>query len=193
MIKNKKTTNRETVLRIAASLFLERGYHLTSMDDIVAASKVSKTNIYYHFKGKEDLLAAIVDDLIAKYNQAMADTAGRSDLPATERLIKLVKGLVDQSVTGLGGSPFVTLYTQAAQEAVMIREKIGEFFHSQMTLVENLLQEGVNNNELDPQLPVKEAAAMIIATIEGGLFLQHTDQNNDVVSQVLQGLAYAFK
>jgi TetR/AcrR family transcriptional repressor of mexJK operon len=44
----------------AASLFLEKGYQATSMDDIAAAAKVSKQTIYTHFAGKEALFADLV-------------------------------------------------------------------------------------------------------------------------------------
>ena len=44
----------------ATRLFLERGYQLTSMDEIAAAAGVSKQTIYTHFAGKEELFADLV-------------------------------------------------------------------------------------------------------------------------------------
>src|SRR5690348_10057779 len=44
----------------AATLFLQRGYQATSMDDIAAAAQVSKQTIYTHFAGKEELFADLV-------------------------------------------------------------------------------------------------------------------------------------
>lgn len=44
----------------AATLFLEKGYQGTSMDDIAAAAQVSKQTIYTHFASKEDLFAQLV-------------------------------------------------------------------------------------------------------------------------------------
>lgn len=44
----------------AASLFLEKGYLGTSMDDVAAAAKVSKQTIYTHFANKEELFADLV-------------------------------------------------------------------------------------------------------------------------------------
>jgi TetR/AcrR family transcriptional repressor of mexJK operon len=44
----------------AASLFLEKGYAGTSMDDIAAAAQVSKQTIYTHFANKEELFANLV-------------------------------------------------------------------------------------------------------------------------------------
>jgi TetR/AcrR family transcriptional regulator, mexJK operon transcriptional repressor len=44
----------------AATLFLERGYQGTSLDEIAAAAKVSKQTIYTHFANKEELFADLV-------------------------------------------------------------------------------------------------------------------------------------
>lgn len=44
----------------AATLFLEKGYLGTSMDDVAAAAQVSKQTIYTHFANKEELFADLV-------------------------------------------------------------------------------------------------------------------------------------
>ena len=44
----------------AASLFLEKGYQGTSMDDVAAAAQISKQTIYTHFANKEQLFADLV-------------------------------------------------------------------------------------------------------------------------------------
>ncbi|MGA7989088.1 MAG: TetR/AcrR family transcriptional regulator [Candidatus Dormiibacterota bacterium] len=49
-----------TIREAAATLFLERGYQGTSMDDIAAAARVSKQTIYTHFADKESLLSGLV-------------------------------------------------------------------------------------------------------------------------------------
>ena len=49
-----------TIREAAASLFLERGYGGTSMDDIATTAQVSKQTIYTHFPNKEALFADLV-------------------------------------------------------------------------------------------------------------------------------------
>ncbi|MGQ0513695.1 TetR/AcrR family transcriptional regulator, partial [Bacillus sp. D-CC] len=48
--------NQKRVIEVAATLFLEKGFAYTSMDELVRVSKVSKSNVYYHFSNKEVLL-----------------------------------------------------------------------------------------------------------------------------------------
>ena len=52
---------REQLLDIGRSLFAERGYEATSVEEIAAKARVSKPVVYEHFGGKEGLYAVVVD------------------------------------------------------------------------------------------------------------------------------------
>ena len=128
------------------------------MDEIVLTSTVSKTNIYYYFKSKEELLAAILDQLIQTYTELMHDIAARSDLHVQERFDLFLQSMTGSETSFLAGCPFLTLYTQMPQEADELRRKVGLFFQDQMHLIEGLLLEGVRKGEFSPTLPTKAVA-----------------------------------
>ena len=46
----------------AIALIGEHGYSATTVDDIVARAGVAKGTVYYHFKGKADLVSALLED-----------------------------------------------------------------------------------------------------------------------------------
>ncbi|WP_246281880.1 TetR/AcrR family transcriptional regulator [Fodinicola acaciae] len=52
---------REQLLDIGRSLFAERGYEATSIEEVAARAGVSKPVVYEHFGGKEGLYAVVVD------------------------------------------------------------------------------------------------------------------------------------
>src|SRR5512145_2621841 len=52
---------REQLIEIARSLFAERGFDGTSIEEIAARAEVSKPVVYEHFGGKEGLYAVVVD------------------------------------------------------------------------------------------------------------------------------------
>lgn len=52
---------REQLLAVGRSLFAEKGYDATSVEEIAARAKVSKPIVYEHFGGKEGLYAVVVD------------------------------------------------------------------------------------------------------------------------------------
>jgi AcrR family transcriptional regulator len=52
---------RTRILDAAYGLFRRRGYTRVSMDEIAAATAVTKRTLYYHFRSKDELLAAVLE------------------------------------------------------------------------------------------------------------------------------------
>ena len=52
---------REQLLDVGRSLFAEKGFEATSIEEIAARAGVSKPVVYEHFGGKEGLYAVVVD------------------------------------------------------------------------------------------------------------------------------------
>ncbi|MET8547731.1 TetR family transcriptional regulator [Micromonospora zamorensis] len=65
---------RTRILRAALDLFAEHGYQRTSLRQIGERLRLTKTAILYHFPAKENLLAALVEPLVADL-EALLDTA----------------------------------------------------------------------------------------------------------------------
>lgn len=53
-------STRELIVQAADQLFYERGFEKTSFADIAASVNISRGNFYYHFKSKDDILAAVI-------------------------------------------------------------------------------------------------------------------------------------
>jgi AcrR family transcriptional regulator len=58
---------RLEILHTAKVMFNERGYNAVSINDISKALGISKGNLTYHFKKKEEIIEAIIEDLSAAY------------------------------------------------------------------------------------------------------------------------------
>lgn len=59
----KKKSTREKILEAASTLFLERGFSATSVDDILQKVSIAKGTFYHHFISKESLLESVTDTL----------------------------------------------------------------------------------------------------------------------------------
>ncbi|WP_333655728.1 TetR/AcrR family transcriptional regulator, partial [Dissulfurispira sp.] len=53
---------RDSILGVATELFSKRPYHMVVMDDIARKARVAKGTLYYHFRSKEDLYVALLQD-----------------------------------------------------------------------------------------------------------------------------------
>jgi len=60
---------RQRILDAAYGQFRRRGYARVSMDEIAAATAVTKRTLYYHFESKDQLLAAVLE---AQHRLALA-------------------------------------------------------------------------------------------------------------------------
>ena len=54
------TNPEQTILTSAYRLFHRHGFNRVSMDEIAAAAGVTKRTLYYHFRSKDSLLAAVL-------------------------------------------------------------------------------------------------------------------------------------
>jgi TetR/AcrR family transcriptional regulator, transcriptional repressor for nem operon len=53
-------STREQIVQAADQLFYERGFEKTSFADIAGSVQISRGNFYYHFRSKDDILAAVI-------------------------------------------------------------------------------------------------------------------------------------
>lgn len=69
---------REQLLEAASEVFVDRGYHAASMDEIADRAGVSKPVLYQHFSSKLDLYLAVlaqhVEILVSSVRQALRTT-----------------------------------------------------------------------------------------------------------------------
>jgi TetR/AcrR family transcriptional repressor of nem operon len=60
----KSETTRLTILQKSFELIYIQGYQTTSIDDIIATTKVTKGAFYYHFKSKDEMGLAIIEEIL---------------------------------------------------------------------------------------------------------------------------------
>jgi TetR/AcrR family transcriptional regulator, mexJK operon transcriptional repressor len=83
------------ILDTARQMFLERGYDATSLDDVAAASGVSKTTVYNNFEDKEGLFSAVVLAVTERAEQIISELAATlsADAPLAARLTAVARAL----------------------------------------------------------------------------------------------------
>ncbi len=88
----------KTKLRIineANKLFYQQGFNATSFSNIVDATGLSKGNITYHFKNKQEILSGIVESRLADIDELL--TAWNKEFPSPiNRLVRFCEMLLDE-------------------------------------------------------------------------------------------------
>ena len=66
----KKTNIKQHIIDIAGKLFYVNGYNATGINEIIAKSEIAKATLYHHFKSKEDICVAYLEQ---RHNQFISD------------------------------------------------------------------------------------------------------------------------
>lgn len=81
---------RQAVLRVATRLFISRGYHRVSMNEIAEGMHVTKPALYKYFKSKDEILVECfrVSNAIAEKDLKMVEKEGGSGLDKLRNFIR---------------------------------------------------------------------------------------------------------
>jgi len=110
---------RIEILKSAAAAFRRRGYHGASVDEIASALAMTKGNLYYYFRNKEEILYACheysLDILLSLLDEVTADA-----LPPDQQLRKLLLAMVHLILDELHGTA-LTLDLQALSPPLLAK------------------------------------------------------------------------
>jgi AcrR family transcriptional regulator len=80
---------QQQVIDRAAHLFAERGYHATSMNELIEATGLTSGGLYHYIGSKEELLFMILDGLMEPFLAGVREILSE-DAPASEQLRQVV-------------------------------------------------------------------------------------------------------
>jgi len=67
--KSKNSSNREKIIKAALELFNEFGTAKVSTNHICEKLSISPGNLYYHYRNKDEIIIAIFEEMINKWDQ----------------------------------------------------------------------------------------------------------------------------
>lgn len=155
----------ESLLAVAVRVFIERGYDGTSISHLAAASGLSKSSIYHHVEGKEQLLRLALERAIVPLTAVTAEPRSVEG-PAIDRLEHVVDRLVRVLVEQL---PYVTLLlrvhgnTATERWALGRRRDVDRFVTA---LVEQAVTEGDVRRDVDAAAVTRLLLGMINSVTE---------------------------
>jgi AcrR family transcriptional regulator len=96
------TARREQLLKVGRTLFAEKGFEGTSVEEIAARANVSKPVVYEHFGGKEGMYAVIVDREVQALLGALSGALAQRGHPKqlVERAALALLGYIEDSPDG---------------------------------------------------------------------------------------------
>jgi AcrR family transcriptional regulator len=77
---------KKTIIEVASKLFEKYGFYKTTMDEVAKVANKAKGSLYYHFKSKEELFAAVIDVELTKVKMALASIVENTEMNSEEKL-----------------------------------------------------------------------------------------------------------
>src|SRR5437667_852003 len=96
-------STRVQILQSAAAAFRKLGYHGATVEQIAAALRMKKGNLYYYFRNKEDILFACHQYSLDRLLELL-EHVERSTLPPEEKLRALIVSFVHTILDELHGT-----------------------------------------------------------------------------------------
>jgi AcrR family transcriptional regulator len=153
------------VLAAAVQLFNERGYEATSMDDLAKRLGITKSSLYHHVTGKQELLRIAVDQALDGLDEVMAEVE-RLPAPAIERLELLLRNSVLLLAARL---EYVTVLLRvrgntAVEQQALLRRR--DFDAKVTELVKQAQAEGAVRADVAPATAARLLFGMVNSLIE---------------------------
>ncbi|MEM9749261.1 MAG: TetR/AcrR family transcriptional regulator [Actinomycetota bacterium] len=175
----------ESVLIAAADEFLLRGYDAARIGHIAAAAGLSKSSLYHHVEGKEQLLALGIDRALAGLERCFAEARRLPD-PA-ESVRRLIE-LVIEDMTDRARLPFVALLIGVRGNSELERRALDERRRYDRELAA-LLERGQAGGAIRVDVPADVLARLCFGTINS-LHSWVRPDHPDVVSIRAAATAY---
>ncbi|MEM1022692.1 MAG: TetR/AcrR family transcriptional regulator [Myxococcota bacterium] len=181
---------RKQILRAAAVVFAERGFHRTRVSDIARQAGIAHGLIYHYFDSKDDLLQSIFEDNWAVFVKVLEGLTQQTERPVAERIQSVVELVLD----ALEVVPEIlqVMIREVSRSGRFDREDTVALFQRAIELLVTLLVEGQERGEIDPSLEVHTAAHVIMGSIETvctGYLLGHVGGQDKDLGRVKASLA----
>jgi TetR/AcrR family transcriptional regulator, transcriptional repressor for nem operon len=168
---------RSRIVNAAADLFYEQGVDRTSLDEVMAASGVSKSQLYHYFADKD----ALVLEVIARQTERVLDAQGPhlETLDSLPALTAWRDAIVRLNREARGkGCPLGSLASELANDSEPARERLAGSFAMWRHRIEQGLTKMRERGELAASADPQELALALLSAVEGGLLLAKTTQSS---------------
>jgi AcrR family transcriptional regulator len=161
MVKSRKTApaKEQEIIAAAASLFKEKGYRATTLEDIAAAVGMLKGSLYYYIRSKEELLYLVVRDPIRQAYNKLEEIVN-SDAPVTA---KITQAIANHVAIFHQHYPHIAVYLHDFHNVMQkLKDNSIEAPKEYQQLLAQLLQQGVDSGELRSDLDMTVAGYAIL-------------------------------
>jgi TetR/AcrR family transcriptional regulator, transcriptional repressor for nem operon len=162
----------QRILDLAERLIQVRGYNGFSYADIAQVMQVTKASLHYHFPSKAELVRRLMLRYAQRFRAALDEIDGRSvgAIRKLQAYVALYAGVLADGrmcLCGMLAAEFATL-------PAAVRTEVTRFFDLNEAWLATVLEQGRRAGELAFTGQSREAARLLVASLEGAMMLART-------------------
>lgn len=156
---------REQIVDALFECLARKGHEKVTVKDIARRAKLHYGVIHYYFKSKDEIVSAMADSIIARYERLLAERI--QDLPsAAERLRVSIDFLVDEFIFDRRLNRVFYNLVQMAFERKTVRTALRKQLRVYRERIAEAVREGTEDGEL-AEREASETASLMVALVEG--------------------------
>ncbi len=144
-----KRERKEFIIECSRSLFAEKGFHNTSVADIIAKARIARSTFYAHFTSKEEIFSVLVDDFLRLLVEKIL-SINISRAHSAHTLTSDIRTMTLELVAFLEQNADMARLIITAQQGYdsHFDKKIQEFFDAVLAAIKRLLDEGISDGNV---------------------------------------------
>lgn len=163
------TERKQQIYQAALACFGRKGYYLTTMDDIVAESGLSKGALYWYFQSKKELFLELFQEMMGQLGQEWETLLGDEKSSATDKLLASIaffRAEFAELVPAFGILMEAWALTRHDED---VEQLTRELYQPYLQIMQAIIEEGVSSGEF--QVTSAESTALLVMTLFDGLML----------------------
>ena len=191
--KGKAERTKQFIIEQSAPIFNTKGIAGTTIDDILAATKMAKGGLYGNFENKEAISIASVDFLFGKMS-AKAHSVMSKKKTAVQKLFAFIDLREDPLVPFIeGGCPILNFGVYSDNTNPTVKKKVKVMIEDSMILFIDILKQGIANGELSDKLNPEEYCLKVLVMLEGATLISRVTDSVKPMYTVIKMLKSELK
>jgi len=182
---------RRRILQAAFAEFYRTGFQGGSLNRIVHEAGTTKGALFHHFKDKNDLGYAVLEELIQpRLKQRWFDSLAESINPIEDLKTVFQQGMKDHIESGslAQGCPLNNLAQEMSPLDEGFRQRIEKFYDRWREGLAGLFARGIKMGKVRKDASPRKVAAFIVAAHAGIMGAAKTSQSPELMKQAVEGL-----
>jgi AcrR family transcriptional regulator len=182
LLERTRDARRRQILDAARRCFTRGGFEATSMQDIFTEAGLSAGAVYCHFSGRDEIITAIVDEVIDEIISAFDVSVDDDDPPTLDDVFQHFFDTLERADLARIA---IAVWAEAVRDPAL-RRSLSARYRRMRENVTRLVQLHQNHGTIDPEVPARQVVHVLTAL--GPAFLHQRALENVTAATFSNGL-----